>query len=153
MPHRLRWEMIQKLASSIRGRPYCLVERIHVVNIDRAVELSKGRTGTSAAHEFGGSGMIGRRSRHATAILYTSGTEEFLGIRVPVDAAPRPDDRFHTVVDGDRLDLLAHRSIWAGPICGGSSVITTTSISPWNWSRGSDLRIPSIEHSQMRILG
>ena len=22
---------------------------------------------------------------------------------------PRSDDRFHTVVDGDRLDLLAHR--------------------------------------------
>jgi len=97
--------------------------------------------------------MIGRRSRYATAILYTGGAEEFLGIRVPGDTAPRPDDRFHTVVDGDRLDLLAHRSIWAGPICGGSSVITTTSISPWNWSRGSDLRIPSIEHSQMRILG
>jgi hypothetical protein len=53
--------------------------------------------------------MIGRRSRYTTAILYNGGAEEFLGIRVSIDAAPRPDDRFHTVVDGDRLDLLAHR--------------------------------------------
>ena len=36
------------------------------------------------------------------------GTREYLGLRVPLDIAPRPDDRFHTVVAGDRLDLLAH---------------------------------------------
>jgi len=42
VPHRLRWEMIQKLASSIRGHPSCLVERTQAVNIDGVVGLSKG---------------------------------------------------------------------------------------------------------------
>jgi len=53
--------------------------------------------------------MIGRRSRYAASILYTSGEGDFLGTRLPTEGKPRPDDRFHTVVEGDRVDLLAHR--------------------------------------------
>jgi len=95
--------------------------------------------------------MIGRRSRYATAILYTGGAEEFLGIRVPGDAAPRPDDRFHTVVDGDRLDLLAHRYLgktdlwWI--ICDYNDIFFPMELEP-----GSVLRIPSVEHVNMRLL-
>ena len=53
--------------------------------------------------------MIGRRSRYAAAILYASGDGDFLGTRPPLESKPRPDDRFHTVVEGDRVDLLAQR--------------------------------------------
>ena len=95
--------------------------------------------------------MIGRRSRHATAILYTGGTEEFLGIRVPVDAGPRPDERFHTVVDGDRLDLLAHRYLGRADlwwiICDYNDIFFPMELEP-----GSVLRIPSVEHVNMRLL-
>lgn len=95
--------------------------------------------------------MIGRRSRYATAILYTGGAEEFLGIRVPVDVAPRPDDRFHTVVDGDRLDLLAHRYLGRADlwwiICDYNDIFFPMKLEP-----GSVLRIPSVEHVNMRLL-
>ena len=95
--------------------------------------------------------MIGRRSRYATAILYTGGAEEFLGIRVPVDATPRPDDRFHTVVDGDRLDLLAHRYLGRADlwwiICDYNDIFFPMELEP-----GSVLRIPSVEHVNMRLL-
>jgi len=30
-------------------------------------------------------------------------------MRRMIDTTPRYDDRFHTVIEGDRLDLLAHR--------------------------------------------
>ena len=95
--------------------------------------------------------MIGRRSRYATAILYTGGAEEFLGTRVSVDAAPRPDDRFHTVVDGDRLDLLAHRYLGRADlwwiICDYNDIFFPMELEP-----GSVLRIPSVEHVNMRLL-
>ncbi|GAB6908756.1 conserved hypothetical protein [Desulfosarcina cetonica] len=95
--------------------------------------------------------MIGRRSRYATAILYTGGAEEFLGIRVPGDTAPRPDDRFHTVVDGDRLDLLAHRYLGRADlwwiICDYNDIFFPMELEP-----GSVLRIPSVEHVNMRLL-
>jgi len=95
--------------------------------------------------------MIGRRSRYATAILYTGGAEEFLGILVPVDATPRPDDRFHTVVDGDRLDLLAHRYLGRADlwwiICDYNDIFFPMELEP-----GSVLRIPSVEHVNMRLL-
>lgn len=53
--------------------------------------------------------MISRSSRYAASILYRDGVEEFLGARASLDMSPRPDDRFHTVEEGDRLDLLAAR--------------------------------------------
>lgn len=96
--------------------------------------------------------MIGRRSRYATAILFTGGAEEFLGTRVPVDATPRPDDRFHTVVDGDRLDLLAHRYLGRADlwwiICDYNDIFFPLELEP-----GSVLRIPSVENVQMRFIG
>jgi magnesium chelatase family protein len=50
--------------------------------------------------------MIGKDSRYAKSILYAGGGEEFLGARPRIDNAPRPDDRFHTVKEGDRIDLI-----------------------------------------------
>jgi len=62
-----------------------------------------------------------------------------------------PDDRFHTVVDGDRLDLLAHRYLdraelwWI--ICDYNDIFFPLEIEP-----GIVLRIPSVEHVLMRLL-
>ena len=95
--------------------------------------------------------MIGRRSRYAAAILFTSQAEEFLGTRFPVDPAPRSDDRFHTVVDGDRVDLLAHRYLGRADlwwiICDYNAILFPLELEP-----GSVLRIPSVEHVNMRVL-
>ena len=48
-------------------------------------------------------------SRYDACERLNDGAHECLGLRVPLDIAPRPDDRFHTVVAGDRLDHIAHR--------------------------------------------
>lgn len=53
--------------------------------------------------------MISPDSRYATCILYVDGDKEFIGTRQPIDTSPRPDDIFHIVVEGDRLDLVAYR--------------------------------------------
>lgn len=53
--------------------------------------------------------MISKRSRYAETVLYRDGRNEFFGLRRPLDLPPSPDDRFHVVVEGDRVDLLAHR--------------------------------------------
>jgi len=95
--------------------------------------------------------MIGRSSRYAACILYTDGREEFLGTRPPIDTAPRPDDRFHTVVEGDRVDLLAHRYLgradlwWV--ICDYNGIFFPLELEP-----GTVLRIPSTDRVYMRLL-
>ena len=48
-------------------------------------------------------------SRQQFARLYQDGDVLFWGNRPKIDIPPRPDDRFHTVVEGDRIDLLSHR--------------------------------------------
>lgn len=96
--------------------------------------------------------MIGRRSRYAASILYTSGDGDFLGMRPPIETTPRPDDRFHTVVDGDRIDLLAFRYLgnadlwWI--ICDYNDIFFPLELPP-----GTVLRIPSMEHVNMRLTG
>jgi len=96
--------------------------------------------------------MIGRRSRYTAVVLFTGQAEEFLGTRFPVDTTPRLDDRFHTVVEDDRVDLLAQRYLdraelwWI--ICDYNDIFF-----PLELEAGAVLRIPSSEHVQMRILG
>ena len=48
-------------------------------------------------------------SRLQFAKLYKDGDIQFWGNRPKIETAHRPDDRFHTVVAGDRIDLLAYR--------------------------------------------
>lgn len=95
--------------------------------------------------------MIGRRSRYAASILYTSGDGDFLGTRLPTEGKPRPDDRFHTVIEGDRVDLLAHRYLGQADlwwiICDYNDLFFPLALDP-----GLALRIPSREHVQMRLL-
>ena len=95
--------------------------------------------------------MIGRRSRYAAAVLYMGQEETFLGARDRVDATPRPDDRFHTVVAGDRVDLLAARYLGKADLwwvlCDYNDIFF-----PLGLEVGAILRIPSVEHVNMRLL-
>ena len=96
--------------------------------------------------------MIGRRSRYAAAVLFTGRAEEFLGTRFPVDTTPRLDDRFHTVMEGDRVDLLAQRYLGRAElwwiICDYNDIFFPLELDP-----GAVLRIPSVEHVQIHFLG
>jgi len=47
-------------------------------------------------------------SRYQFSKLYQDGDNQFWGSRATVDTSPRPDDKFHTVVEGDRIELLAY---------------------------------------------
>ena len=96
--------------------------------------------------------MIGRRSRYASAVLYVGREEAFLGARDRIDTSPRPDDRFHAVVEGDRVDLLATGYLGAAELwwilCDYNGIFF-----PLELEVGTVLRIPSAEHTNMRLIG
>ena len=95
--------------------------------------------------------MIGRDSRYARCLLYRDSDATPLGARQRPGTTPGHDDRLHTVVEGDRLDLLAHRYLgdarlwWI--ICDYNDLFFPLALEP-----GLALRIPSREHVQMRLL-
>lgn len=95
--------------------------------------------------------MIGPDSRYATCVLYVDGNEEFIGTRPRIDTSPRPDDVFHTVVEGERIDLIAYRYLgraelwWV--ICDYNDIFF-----PLELESGMVLRIPSVEHVEMNLL-
>lgn len=95
--------------------------------------------------------MIGPDSRYAACVLYVDGNVEFIGARPSIDTSPRPDDTFHTVVEGDRIDLIAYRYLGSARlwwvICDYNSTFFPLELEP-----GSVLRIPSVERVQMHIL-
>lgn len=96
--------------------------------------------------------MIGPDSRYAGCVLYVDGSEEFLGARSRIETVPQPDDAFHTVREGDRIDLIAYRYLgdaglwWI--ICDYNDIFF-----PLEIKVGAALRIPSLEYVQMRLLG
>ena len=96
--------------------------------------------------------MIGPDSRYASCVLYVDGGEEFIGARQRIDTTPQPDDVFHTVVEGDRVDLIAYRYLgradlwWV--VCDYNDIFF-----PLELEAGTVLRLPSAEHVEMRILG
>lgn len=94
--------------------------------------------------------MIGKRSRYASSVLYVDGDNEFLGTRKSIDSTPRSDDRFHTVEEGDRVDLLAYRylgdaSLW-WVICDFNEINFPLELAP-----GRVIRIPSVEYVAMEV--
>lgn len=95
--------------------------------------------------------MIGADSRYAACVLYVDGSEEFIGTRLRIDATPRPDDVFHTVAEGDRIDLVAYRYLGRAElwwiICDYNEVFF-----PLELEIGIVLRIPSVDYLQMRVL-
>ena len=96
--------------------------------------------------------MIGPDSRYATCVLFVDGSDEFIGTRQRIDTTPRPDDVFHTVVDGDRVELIAYRYLgraelwWV--ICDYNNIYFPLELEP-----GMVLRLPSVDQVEMRILG
>lgn len=95
--------------------------------------------------------MIGTDSRYATCVLYVDGSVEFLGTRPSIDTSPRPDDTFHTVVEGDRVDLIAYRYLGSAGlwwvICDYNDISFPPEIEP-----GRLIRMPSVECIEMKIL-
>ena len=89
-------------------------------------------------------------SRYEKCVVYRDGDGESLGMRRMIDTTPRYDDRFHTVIDGDRLELLAHRYLvdfklwWV--ICDYNDIFFPLELTP-----GTMLRIPSMDHLIMDI--
>jgi nucleoid-associated protein YgaU len=90
-------------------------------------------------------------SRQQFAKLYQDGDKQFWGNRPKIDTSPRPDDRFHTVVEDDRIELLAHRYL------GGVNLWWV--IADYNnlffcqdLETGGKLRIPSQSVVQMEVL-
>lgn len=96
--------------------------------------------------------MIDANSRYAKCLVYKSATRpSVLGSRRRVPLQERPDDRFHTVIEGDRIDLIAHYYLgdaglwWIIADYNGLFF-------PLALETGSVLRIPSNETVQMRLL-
>lgn len=93
--------------------------------------------------------MIGADSRYAACVLYVDGDQEFIGTRQQIDTLPHPDDVFHTVVEGDRIDLIAYRYLgraelwWV--ICDYNDIFF-----PLEFVVGMVLRVPSMENIAMR---
>jgi len=95
--------------------------------------------------------MIGPNSRYSTCVLYVDGQEEFLGTRPRIDTSPQPDDVFHAVVDGDRIDLIAYRYLGRAElwwiICESNDIFF-----PLEIEAGRTLRLPCVEHMEMHTL-
>jgi hypothetical protein len=94
--------------------------------------------------------MIGESSRYANCVLYVDSSDEFIGSRSRIDTASQPDDIFHSVQEGDRIDLLAYRylgdpTLW-WIICDYNDIFY-----PLDLELGAVLRIPSVEHLEMHL--
>jgi len=89
-------------------------------------------------------------SRQQFAKLYQDGDTRFWGSRSKIDTSPRPDDRFHTTVEGDRIDLVAYRYLedtdlwWV--IADYNDLFFCQEL-----EIGTKLRIPSLERVQMEV--
>ena len=96
--------------------------------------------------------MIDRDSRYGTCVLIRDGRGEALGSRRPIATPLRHDDRFHTVIAGDRIDLLAWRYLgdarlwWI--IADYNDLFFPLELEP-----GAVLRVPSMEQVLMGMLG
>ena len=95
--------------------------------------------------------MIGKNSRYAGSILIRDADGNTLGTRQRIDTKPRYDDRFHTVIDGDRIDLIAHRYLGDARLWWIVADYNDLFF-PLELETGAVLRLPSVERVQMRIL-
>ena len=95
--------------------------------------------------------MIGKRSRYAGCSLVREGTQEYLGTPPPLEIPPRPDDRFHDVVAGERLDQLAYRYL-SDPKLWWVIAEVNDIAWPLDLEPGTVLRIPSLETVEMKVL-
>ena len=90
-------------------------------------------------------------SRYQFSKLYQDGERLFWGNRQKVDTSPRPDDRFHTVAESDRIDSLAYKYLgdtdlwWV--IADYNDLFFCQDL-----EIGAKLRIPSLEQVRMEVL-
>jgi len=73
------------------------------------------------------------------------------GIRPPVVIPANEDDKFHTVVEGDRIDLLAWK-YYGNPHYGWIIAEANTVSRPWDLKPGMVLRIPAASTVEMNIV-
>ena len=96
--------------------------------------------------------MIGADSRYETCVLYVGGDQGINGAMQRIDTTPQPDDVFHAVVKGDRIDLIAYRYLGRAElwwiVCDYNDIFF-----PLDLELGRMLRLPSEEQVEMRILG
>jgi hypothetical protein len=95
--------------------------------------------------------MSDERSRYRDCIIYQDGAIQFFGTRQRLDVTPLPDDRFHLVVEGDRIDRLAYQylgdpTLW-WVICDFNDLFF-----PLDLPVGATLRIPSLERVMLELL-
>lgn len=95
--------------------------------------------------------MIGKDSRYGPCVLYRHPQGDFLGRRQRIDTTPCHDDHFYSVVEGDRIDLIAHRYLGDARLWWVIADYNELFF-PLELAIGSVLRIPSVEHVQMRVL-
>jgi len=96
--------------------------------------------------------VISEDSRYATCVLFVDGSDEFIGVRERINTSKQPDDIFHTVVEGDRIDTIAYRyfgraELW-WIICDYNDIFF-----PLELEVGTVLRIPSSDNIEMSVLG
>lgn len=94
--------------------------------------------------------MIDKKSRYLNSLLIKDGSTEYLGNRPVPEVTPRFDDRFHEVVEGDRIDALAFHylgdaSLWW--IIADYNEIAF----PLELEVGNVLRIPTLETVEMKV--
>ena len=86
--------------------------------------------------------MIDSKSRYQLSVLLKEKKGETLGLRPLISNDPQDDDQFHTVVAGDRIDLIAARYLgdarWWWVICDFNNLFF-----PLELETGSVLRMPS----------
>lgn len=88
-------------------------------------------------------------SRYENCEVLKDGNKEYLGVRLPVEIPPRSDDRFHTVVTGDRLDVLAHRHLGDASLWWYLNESNDVAF-PLDLPTGAVLKIPTLESLAMR---
>ena len=95
--------------------------------------------------------MITKRSRYAKCQLEKNGPVEYFGTRqIPV-ITQRPADRFHQVKDHDRIDALSFHYL-GDPALWWIIADANDIAFPLELEAGTVLRIPSLDHVEMRIL-
>lgn len=96
--------------------------------------------------------MISKRSRYLRCELLREPGVEYLATRPPLDVPSNPDDRFHDVIAGDRLDGLAYQYLGDPKLWW---VIAEANDMAWglDLDPGVTLRIPSMDFVERRVLG
>jgi len=96
--------------------------------------------------------MITKRSRYAGCQLLREPGQEYLSTRPPVVIPPLPDDRFHEVQLGERIDQIAFSYLgdaklwWV--IAEANDLAWAAELAP-----GTVLRVPPLAHVEMKVLG